>query len=44
MKVTKTIRITETAHRDLKKASEFKCMTLSGFVAWCAKKYSSKAV
>lgn len=37
------IRITKSAHADLKIASNFMHMTLGGFIAWCAKKYRIKA-
>ena len=39
----KTIRITPTAHADLKIASEFMHMSLGGFIAWASKKYRIKA-
>lgn len=40
----KTIRITQTAHEHLRKASVFNGMTLGGFIAYVSRKYSNKAV
>lgn len=38
-----SVRITKTAHADLKKASDFMHMSLGGFIAYYAKKVRIKA-